>query len=51
MPADAFAQRELVAEQILQTRKTLQQNLQYMAKGYGYSLQNNYRLVPHAATR
>ena len=49
MPADAFFQRELVAEQILQTRKTLQQNLQYMAKGYGYSLQNNYRLVRHAA--
>ena len=50
MPANAFSQRELVAEQILKTRKLLQKNLQFMAKGYSYSLQNNYRLVPHAAT-
>lgn len=50
MPADAFSQRELVAEQILKTRKLLQQNLAYMQKGYSYSIQNNYRLVPHAAT-
>lgn len=50
MPANAFAQRELVAEQIIKVRKTLEQNLRFMAQAYAYSLQNNYRLVPHEAT-
>lgn len=50
LPADAFSQRELVAGEILKIRKTLEQNLRFMAQAYSYSLQLNYRLVPHAAT-
>lgn len=50
LPADAQAQRALLNEQVQQVRASLKQNLGYMAKTYGYSLQFNYRLVAHAAT-
>ena len=49
-PASSLQQRELIAGEILQARRTLTQNLEYMAKNYGYSLNFNYRLIPHAAS-
>jgi hypothetical protein len=50
LPAEAVQQRELVAGEVMAARRTLEQNLRFMAQGYGYSLQFNYRLVPHAAS-
>ena len=49
-PASSLQQRELIAGEILQARRTLTQNLEHMAKNYGYSLNFNYRLIPHAAS-
>ena len=49
-PATSLQQRELIAGEILKARSTLAQNLGFMAKNYGYSLNFNYRLVPHAAS-
>ena len=43
-------QRELVAGQINETRKSLEQNLRFMAQNFGYVISNNYMLVPHRAT-
>ena len=43
-------QRELVAGQINETRKSLEQNLRFMAQNFGYVISNNYLLVPHRAT-
>jgi len=40
-------QRELLATQINEIRKTLQNNLQFMAQNFAYSLNFNYVLVPH----
>ncbi len=48
-PADSVQQRELIAGQINETRKTLEGNLRFMAQSYAYSLSNNYVLVPHEA--
>ncbi len=48
-PADSVQQRELIAGQINETRKTLEGNLRFMAQNYAYSLSNNYVLVPHEA--
>jgi hypothetical protein len=50
LPAASIQQRELIAGEILKARQTLARNLQFMARNYGYSLQFNYRLVPHAAS-
>lgn len=50
LPADAAQQRELIAGEINEARQTLARNLQFMAQNYSYSLQFNYRLVPHVAT-
>ena len=50
LPEDSLQQRELIAGEILKARKTLATNLDYMAQNYGYSLKNNYRLVPHSAS-
>ncbi len=50
LPASSIQQRELIAGEILKARQTLARNLQFMARNYGYSLQFNYRLVPHAAS-
>tara|TARA_B100001093_G_scaffold517905_1_gene600902 strand:+ start:761 stop:1663 length:903 start_codon:yes stop_codon:yes gene_type:complete len=50
LPADSLQQRELIAGEILKARKTLATNLDYMAQNYGYSLKNNYRLIPHSAS-
>ena len=50
LPASSLQQRELIAGEILKARQTLASNLQYMAANYGYSLQYNYRLVPHSAS-
>ena len=49
-PATSLQQRELIAGEILKARRTLAQNLEFMARNYGYSLNFNYRLVPHAAS-
>ena len=49
-PLTSIQQRELIAGEILKARQTLARNLQFMARNYGYSLQFNYRLVPHAAS-
>lgn len=43
-------QRELVAGQINETRQALEQNLRFMAQNFGYTLANNYVLIPHQAT-
>lgn len=48
-PAASVQQRELIAGQINETRKTLEGNLRFMAQNYAYSLNNNYVLVPHEA--
>ena len=48
-PAASLQQRELIAGQINETRKTLEGNLRFMAQNYAYSLNNNYVLVPHEA--
>lgn len=48
-PAESVQQRELIAGQINETRKTLEGNLRFMAQNYAYSLSNNYVLVPHEA--
>ena len=50
LPADSVKQRELLAGEILTTRQTLTRNLQFVARNYGYSLKNEYRLVPHSAS-
>ena len=50
LPAASIQQRELTAGEILKARQTLARNLQFMARNYGYSLQFNYRLVPHSAS-
>jgi hypothetical protein len=50
LPAASIQQRELIAGEILKARQILARNLQFMARNYGYSLQFNYRLVPHAAS-
>ena len=50
LPADSVKQRELIAGEILTTRQTLTRNLQFVARNYGYSLKNEYRLVPHSAS-
>lgn len=49
-PAASVQQRELIAGQINETRKTLEGNLRFMAQNYAYSLNNNYVLVPHEAS-
>ena len=43
-------QRELLAGELNQTRQALEQNLRFMAQNFGYTLANNYLLVPHNAT-
>lgn len=43
-------QRELIAREINQTRKTLENNLSFMAQNYAYTLDHQYLLVPHVAT-
>jgi len=43
-------QRELVAGQINEVRQSLERNLMFMAQNFGYTLSNNYLLVPHRAT-
>ncbi|MDG1358257.1 MAG: hypothetical protein P8P36_08700 [Akkermansiaceae bacterium] len=43
-------QREILAGQINEIRQALQQNLRFMAQNFGYTLANNYLLVPHNAT-
>ena len=43
-------QREIVAGQINEIRQALEQNLRFMAQNFGYTLANNYLLVPHNAT-
>ena len=50
LPADSVKQRELLAGEILTTRQTLTRNLQFVARNYGYSLKNEYRLIPHSAS-
>ena len=50
LPASSLQERELVAGEILKARQTLATNLRFMAANYGYSLQHNYRLVPHSAS-
>jgi len=49
-PAASSQQRELIAGEILKARNILGQNLQFMTQKYAYSLQFNYRLIPHAAS-
>ena len=49
-PAASTQQRELIAGEILKSRNVLGQNLQFMTQKYAYSLQFNYRLIPHAAS-
>ena len=49
-PAASIRQRELIAGEILKARNILGQNLQFMTQKYAYSLQFNYRLIPHAAS-
>lgn len=48
-PAASVQQRELIAGQINETRKTLEGNLRFMAQNYAYSLNNNYVMIPHQA--
>ena len=43
-------QRELLAGEVNQVRQALEQNLRFMAQNFGYTLANNYLLVPHNAT-
>lgn len=43
-------QREILAGQINQIRQALEQNLRFMAQNFGYTLANNYLLIPHNAT-
>jgi len=43
-------QRELIAGEINQARKSLENNLRFMAQNFGYVISNNYLLVPHRAT-
>jgi hypothetical protein len=43
-------QKELIAGEINQLRQALDQNLRFMAQNFGYTLANNYLLVPHKAT-
>ena len=50
LPADSVKQIELLAGAILTTRQTLTRNLQFVARNYGYSLKNEYRLIPHSAS-
>lgn len=50
MDPNLAQQRELVAGQINETRQALEQNLRFMAQNFGYTLANNYVLVPHEAT-
>ncbi|NWK56511.1 hypothetical protein HW115_12895 [Verrucomicrobiaceae bacterium N1E253] len=49
-PADSAQQKELLAGQINQIRKTLETNLRFMSQNFAYSLSYNYVLVPHLAT-
>ena len=49
-PEASVQQRELIAGQINETRKSLDQNLVFMRKKYGYSLQNIYAYIPHKAS-
>ena len=49
-PAASIQQRELIAGEILKSRNILSRNLQFMTQQYAYSLEFNYRLVPHAAS-
>lgn len=50
MDPNLAQQREILAGQINEIRRALQQNLAFMAKNFGYTLANNYLLVPHNAT-
>lgn len=43
-------QREILAGQINEIRQALEQNLRFMAQNFGYTLANNYLLIPHNAT-
>lgn len=47
LPVSAVQQRELLAGKINEGRNMLGANLQFMAKSYGYSINNNYVRVPH----
>ncbi len=48
-PANLPQQREVLATQINELKKTLLDNLKFMAKTYAYSLEYEYILVPHEA--
>jgi len=49
-PAESVKQRELIASQIKANKKTLEDNLRFMAKNYSYSLKNKYVQVTHEAS-
>lgn len=49
-PAASVQQRELIAGEILKSRNLLAKNLRFMRAKYAYSLQFNYRLIPHTAS-
>ena len=49
-PAASIQQRELIAGEILKSRNLLSKNLRFMRAKYAYSLQFNYRLIPHTAS-
>lgn len=49
-PAASIQQRELIAGEILKSRNLLAKNLRFMRAKYAYSLQFNYRLIPHTAS-
>lgn len=46
-PVQAVQQRELIAGKVHEVRNALNQNLQLMARGYGYTLSNAYLRVPY----
>lgn len=50
LPADSMKERELIAGEILAARQALSRNLQLVARTYGYTLKNEYRLVTHRAS-
>lgn len=49
-PASSVQQRELIAGQINEIKKEMEDHLRIMAQNYGYSLKNNYTKVPHVVS-
>ncbi|MBT8036641.1 MAG: hypothetical protein KJO21_03760 [Verrucomicrobiae bacterium] len=49
-PTEFMQQREMIAGQINETKKALEENIRFMAKNYAYSVKNKYVQVPHQAS-